>query len=66
MTNRNKPVKYHEKLRREFKMTPREIADAVHATRQSVYNWFSGRSEPQPIFRDALKNLYDQKMAEAK
>lgn len=64
MTVKKNKVKYHEKLRREFKMTPKEIADAIRSTRQSTYNWFGGRSEPQPVFRDALKVLYEKKSAE--
>jgi len=59
----SKEIAYHKKLQREFKMKPREIAAEIHATRQSVYNWLAGRSEPQPIFRDALKSLYDRKVA---
>lgn len=63
MTIRNKNIKYYDKLQREFKMSPREIANEIHTTRQSLYNWISGRTAPQPIFREALKSLYDRKVA---
>ena len=63
---KDKSVRYEDALRKQFKMTPAQIAGEIHATRQSVYNWLAGRSEPLPSFRDALKSLYERKTAEMK
>ncbi len=39
-------------------MTTQEVADKLHVTRQTIYNWESGRAEPNNAMLLMMSELY--------
>lgn len=45
-------------------MTTQEVADKLHVTRQTIYNWESGRAEPNNAQLLTLSRLYSMTVDE--
>jgi DNA-binding transcriptional regulator YiaG len=57
-------IKRVKKVKLNFRISPKKIAEYCGVSRQTVYNWKQGRSFPQPKHQrkiEELMALYEKK-----